>query len=77
MLKPEENTMQFTSSGPRPSGRQKRNQLRPYMGCPCGRCPRCIDDAKWNERFEKFVDATYYTRDIVASMRSPLANVNV
>jgi len=30
--------------------------------CGCGKCFRCLDDAKWERIFrEKFVDANYYS----------------
>lgn len=29
--------------------------------CACGKCPRCVDDARWERIFrEKFADADYY-----------------
>jgi hypothetical protein len=53
-----------------------RDPLAPYAGCKCGRCAWCIDQAKWDKAFEKLIDPTYYRRGIVASMRSPLADVS-
>jgi hypothetical protein len=50
-----------------------RDPLAPYVGCKCGVCPRCLDNAKWNRRFEKFVDPTYYSRSVETLMRSPLS----
>jgi hypothetical protein len=50
-----------------------RDPLAPYVGCKCGQCPRCLDNAKWNRAFEKFIDPTYYTRPVETVMRSPLS----
>ena len=51
-----------------------RDPLAPYVGCKCGECPRCLDNARWNRLFEKFVDPTYYEQPVQA-MRSPLSEL--
>src|SRR5690349_9467368 len=51
-----------------------RDPLAPYVGCKCGICAWCIDQAKWSARFEKFADSTYYKQGIVTAMRSPLSD---
>jgi hypothetical protein len=52
----------------------RRNPLAPYVGCKCGVCARCVDDAKWSRGFKKFADPTYYNHELVIAMRSPLAD---
>ena len=52
-----------------------RDPLAPYVGCKCGQCARCLDNANWNRLFQKFVDPTYYTRRLGLSMRSPLSDI--
>src|ERR1051326_7911518 len=47
-----------------------RDPTAPYVGCKCGQCARCIDNAKWSRVFEKFVDPAYYDRPLQVSMRS-------
>jgi hypothetical protein len=40
-----------------------RAALRRRPRCQCGRCPQCLDDARWERIFaEKFADPDYYTR---------------
>jgi hypothetical protein len=49
-----------TSSNPAPAlVRRKRNTLAPYKRCHCGLCRECIDNQKWDERFQKFIAKDY------------------
>jgi hypothetical protein len=60
------------------AGRPKkffRDPLAPYVTCKCGSCPRCLDNAKWDKVFQKFVDPMYYRRPVTTIMRSPLAGL--
>jgi len=58
-----------SAAPPRPAEEQRR---RP---CRCGRCPECIENARWERIFkEKFADPTYYTRPAVRS-GSPLRSL--
>ena len=37
----------FTATFPLPP-------LKPYTRCPCGVCPECLSNAKWDRIFAKF-----------------------
>jgi hypothetical protein len=55
-----------TVSGPLPP-------LQPYTRCPCGSCPECRSNAKWDRIFAKFeVKERTDTRRIY---RSPLSDL--
>jgi len=52
------------SSGRPLAGSQPENRAagRRRTPCRCGRCPQCLDDARWERIFaEKFADPDYYT----------------
>ncbi len=43
--------------------------------CKCGRCRKCVDNARWERIFAaKFADPTYYDRPLV-SVGSPLTSL--
>jgi hypothetical protein len=43
--------------------------------CHCGRCPECVENARWQRIFEeKFADPTYYSRPI-SHFSSPLSSL--
>ena len=43
--------------------------------CRCGRCPQCLDNARWDRIFaEKFADPDYYARP-VTHVASPLTSL--
>ncbi len=45
------------------------------VNCACGRCPRCLDNARWERIFaEKFADPDYYSQ-LVTRTSSPLTSV--
>jgi hypothetical protein len=45
------------------------------MRCKCGRCPQCLDDARWERIFaEKFADPDYYAPR-VTRIESPLMSL--
>jgi hypothetical protein len=45
------------------------------MRCRCGRCPQCVDNARWDRIFaEKFADPDYYARR-VTWVASPLTSL--
>jgi hypothetical protein len=51
---------------------RERVRARPRAHCRCGRCPQCLDNARWERIFaEKFADPDYYTRRHVRTS-SPL-----
>ena len=52
----------------------RRDPLRAYVTCKCGGCPRCLDNAKWDRVFTRFVDPEYYNRPTAKSMGSPLSD---
>ena len=53
----------------RPANRNRR------MRCKCGRCPQCLDDARWERIFaEKFADPDYYARRLTW-IASPLTSL--
>ena len=33
--------------------------LQPYTRCPCGACPECRSNAKWDRVFQKFAVKEY------------------
>jgi hypothetical protein len=40
---------------------KRRAAAMPVRKCPCGKCKRCLDEARWEKIFkDKFVDANYY-----------------
>ena len=39
-----------------------RKPVRSRRRCTCGKCSRCLDDARWEKIYnEKFADSTYYS----------------
>jgi hypothetical protein len=43
--------------------------------CQCGACGQCAENARWDRIFEaKFADPDYYTRPLIVSHGSPLAD---
>lgn len=50
--------------GEPPAGRTEgKAQRRRRPRCQCGRCARCVDNARWERIFaEKFADPDYYAR---------------
>ena len=60
--------------------RGTQNAVRPAnknrkVRCTCGRCPQCLDNARWERIFaEKFADPEYYTR-CVMHRASPLTSI--
>jgi hypothetical protein len=43
--------------------------------CKCGRCPKCLDNERWERIFaEKFADPNYYTRRTIHAA-SPLTSL--
>jgi hypothetical protein len=43
--------------------------------CGCRRCPRCLEDARWERIFaEKFADPDYY-RQLITRTSSPLTSL--
>ena len=48
-----------TADGAPPAARPAKGQRQ----CRCGRCARCLDNARWEQIFqEKFADPDYYNR---------------
>jgi hypothetical protein len=63
----DENTI-FEIINPKPPRRPREPaapQIRPAsktVFCHCGKCPRCLDNARWERIFrEKFADEDYYS----------------
>jgi hypothetical protein len=59
--------MEWTLSGPSRRGGSRQPQIQPEvtprraLGCSCGACKRCLDNARWERVFsEKFADPSYY-----------------
>lgn len=53
----------------RPAGRDRR------VRCRCGRCGKCLENARWERIFaEKFADPNYYTGPVVRCS-SPLMSL--
>jgi len=71
-ISPVPNCVRSLAGRPR---RVNRSELVPYVGCKCGACLWCQDNAKWDRIFEKFIDPRYYDRDRPARMYSPLAEL--
>ena len=47
----------------------------PRLRCRCGRCPQCLDNARWDRIFaEKFADPDYYARRLTR-ISSPLTSL--
>jgi hypothetical protein len=47
----------------------------PKMRCRCGRCPQCLDNARWDRIFaEKFADPDYYSYRLTR-IASPLTSL--
>jgi hypothetical protein len=60
--------MQVHGSLTRPGRRRgaqgvaRRASKAPRIGCHCGQCRQCLDNARWERIFaEKFADPNYYT----------------
>jgi hypothetical protein len=63
-------TKAMTNSAEMPASQPQLLQCRTNR---CGRCHRCLDNARWERIFaEKFADPTYYEKRLV-SHSSPLA----
>ena len=62
------------SLGGRPR-KTNRSALQPYIRCVCQKCQWCQDNAKWDRKFEKFVDPHYYGGVRVFGAGSPLADL--
>jgi hypothetical protein len=65
------------TAAPRPAPFSTPNPVEPLAPqCRtrrCGRCRRCLDDARWERIFqEKFADPTYYDEHLIR-YSSPLA----
>ena len=59
-------------AGGRTQVRMARSHVR---RCQCGRCPQCLENARWERIFaEKFADPAYYTRTITRTA-SPLSSL--
>jgi hypothetical protein len=45
------------------------------IGCHCGQCRQCLDNARWERIFaEKFADPDYYTH-LITRAASPLTSL--
>jgi hypothetical protein len=60
-----------TQKAAHPANKDKDRRIR----CNCGRCARCLENARWERIFaEKFADPNYYSRPITHTT-SPLASL--
>jgi hypothetical protein len=65
-----------TNWGPRPSAftvTAPLPPLQPDTRCPCGFCPECRSNAKWDRIFAKFEVKDY--GDVRGISRSPLSDL--